>query len=79
MFADSNYRNKSIIFIFKKFPPTAKQMVSLQGISTDRILIFDRSLEAYYLSVNSFDFSGSPANTCSGYLECRIPFYFEKV
>ena len=76
-FVETGIYSLKIFAALSNVPPVAKQMVSLRGISTDRILIFDRSLEAYYLSVNSMDFSGSPANTCSGYLECWIPFYFE--
>jgi hypothetical protein len=71
------------LFSFKIFaevsyvPPVNKQFCSLQGTSTNRILIYDRTLEGYYVNINSFDFSGSLANTISGFMECKVPFYFE--
>ena len=40
---------------------------------------YDWDTDAYYLDINSLDFTGNSANTCSGILECRIPFYFENV
>ena len=37
----------------------------------------DRTLEGYYININSFDFNGNLINTISGYAECKVPFYFE--
>ena len=58
-------------------PPANKQFVYLQSSSISRLLIYDRDTDDYYLNINSIDFTGNSANTCSGFLECRIPFYFE--
>ncbi len=58
-------------------PPATKQFVSLQSSSISRLLVYDRDTDAYYLDINSLDLTGNSANTCSGILECRIPFYFE--
>ncbi len=60
-------------------PPANKQFVSLQSGSISRILVYDRDTDAFYLDINSLDFTGNSANTCSGFLECRIPFYFENL
>ena len=46
---------------------------------TNRILIYSRDAGDYYVNINSFDFSGSLANTISGFIECKVPFYFENV
>ncbi len=58
-------------------PPASKQFCSLHGTSTNRILIHDRTLEGYYVNINSFDFGGNLATTISGIIECKVPFYFE--
>ena len=41
--------------------------------------MYDRDVEGYYLNIKALDFTGNIANTCSGYLECMILFYFENV
>jgi hypothetical protein len=56
-----------------------KRILSLQGISSNRILICNRDLEPYYVNINSLDFNGVHTETCSGSIECKIPFYFENL
>ena len=60
-------------------PIVDKQLLLLQGISVNRILICDHALESFYAKINSLDFTGSYAETCSGSIECKIPFYFENL
>jgi len=60
-------------------PVDNKPLLSIQSISPNRILICDRDIESYYANINSLDFNGAHAETCSGSIECKIPFYFENL
>ena len=79
VFGDTGLYTLKIFAQGTNVPPINKQFLILQSITSNRILIYDREIEAYYMNINSLDFTGNPANTCSGFLECRIPFYFENV
>jgi hypothetical protein len=79
VFGDTGLYTLKIFAQGTNVPPIIKQLIILQSIASDRILIYDRDIEAYYMNINSLDFSGNPANTCSGFLECKIPFYLENL
>ena len=68
------------IFTDQGLAPNAdKELLLLQSISDNRILICDHDIESYYANINSLDFNGAHAETCSGSIECKIPFYFENL
>jgi hypothetical protein len=68
------------IFMDQGLAPIAdKELILLQSISDNRILICNRDIESFYANINSLDFTGSHAETCSGSIECKIPFYFENL
>jgi hypothetical protein len=77
--ADIGFYNIKIFTDQGLAPVDNKSFLSIQSISPNRILICDRELESYYANINSLDFSGVPADTCSGSIECKIPFYFENL
>jgi len=56
-----------------------KPSLSIQSTTANRILICDRDIESYYANINSLDYNGAHADTCSGSIECKIPFYFENL
>jgi len=60
-------------------PVDNKPFLSIQSLSPNRILICDRDIESYYANINSLDFNGTHVETCSGSIECKIPFYFENL
>ena len=76
-FVDTGLNGLKIFAEVNYAPPVNIQFISIQSSTTNRILIYDRDAEAYYVNINSFDFSGNLANTISGYMECKVPFYFE--
>ena len=78
-FVDTGLNGLKIFAEVNFVPPASKQFLSVQSSTTNRILIYTRDVEAYYVNINSFDFSGNLANTISGYFECRVPFYFENL
>ena len=78
-FVDTGLFGLKIFAEGSNVPPSNKQFVSLQSSSISRLLVYDRDTDAYYLDINSLDFTGNSVNTCSGFLECRIPFYFDNI
>ncbi len=60
-------------------PPVNKQYCNLIGSYQNRILSSERSIEAYNIDINVVDLSGNSVDGCAGFIECRIPFYFESV
>jgi hypothetical protein len=79
VFVDTGLYGVKIFSEGDNVPPLSKQFVSLQSGSINRVLAYDRDTDAFYLDINSLGPDGNSANTCSGFLECRIPFYFENV
>ena len=78
-FVDTGINGLKIFAQVNYAPPASKQFLLIQSSITDRILIYARDIEAYYVNINSFDFSGNLSNTISGFMECKIPFYFENL
>ncbi|MEJ2617633.1 MAG: hypothetical protein P8Z35_21945 [Ignavibacteriaceae bacterium] len=78
-FLDTGINGLKIFAEVNYVPPASKQFLSIQSSATNRILIYTRDVEAYYVNINSFDFSGNLANTISGFMECKVLFYFENM
>jgi hypothetical protein len=55
------------------------QYYNLISSYQNRILSSADSIEAYSIDINVVDSSGNNFDGCPGFIECRIPFYFESV
>ena len=60
-------------------PPVNRQYFKFTSSMLNRIVCSERITDNYKLDVNSLDLSGNAVNVCTGFLECRIPFYFENL
>ena len=60
-------------------PPISRQYYKITSSVRNRIICSERITDDFKLDVNSLDLSGNAVNVCAGFLECRIPFYFESV
>ncbi len=77
--ADTGLYNIKIFTDQGLAPVDNKPFLSIYSITANRILICDRNIESYYVNINSLDFTGANAETCSGSIECKVPFYFENL
>jgi len=60
-------------------PPVNRQYYKFTSSFRNRIICSERITDDFKLDINSLDLSGNAVNVCAGFLECRIPFYFENV
>ncbi|MEJ2616296.1 MAG: hypothetical protein P8Z35_15165 [Ignavibacteriaceae bacterium] len=60
-------------------PPISRQYYKITSSFRNRIICSERITDDYKLDINSLDLSGNAVNACAGFLECRIPFYFENL
>ena len=60
-------------------PPVDRQYYKITSSVRNRIICSERISDDFKLDINSLDLSGNVVNVCAGFLECRIPFYFENV